>query len=120
MKSFIIKLCIVLILLNVFIGFISTAYSTEKVIANSLIILSNSALLFYAYSTNIKDAFKSSITFLTTPFAIAELVLISIGPDTYQDNNYLIACVGIFVLHLIILFSITSVSRKDANDKKRI
>ena len=95
MKRLIILTTIILLVVNGLLGLILTAYQSTNVYLNSAVILLTGIVLLVVSSTNLKDAFKISLTSLFAAVGGIEYILGFFAPAEWSNNWFAII---IFVL----------------------
>ena len=101
MKRLIILTTIILLIVNGLIGFIITAYQPTNVYLNSAVILLNGILLWLVSSTQLKDAFKISLTSLFAIVGGLEYVLGFFAPAGWSNNWFVILVIAIIAIEVI-------------------
>ena len=93
---------------NVLLGLLLSQYTYFNMWVNCGIVVLNTALLFYLYQFNMRDAFRISFSFLFVILAIIEIILGCLMPQQLQDNGYLIVIIAILFIETA-LFVITNI-----------
>ena len=87
MKRLIILTTIILLLVNAILGLVITAYQSTNVFLNSAVILLSGIALWGVLSTNLKDAFKISLTSLFALIGVIEYILGFFGPAEWSKTG---------------------------------
>ena len=90
MKRLIILTTIILLVVNGLLGLILTAYQSTNVYLNSAVILLTGIVLLVVSSTNLKDAFKISLTSLFAAVGGIEYILGFFAPAEWSNNWFAI------------------------------
>ena len=112
MKKAIVLPSAILIIVNVLLGLILSQYSWFNVVMSSVIILLSAVLIHFLYSSNIKSAFKISLTTLFIFNEIVAAILGILSPASFKDNWYLIVVIALFAIELIVWAVCSAVSSK--------
>ena len=76
----------IILLLNLVIGIIFSAYKPFNIGLNSAVIVVNTLILYSLGVAQIKDGFKVSLSFLFLIAAAIELILGLFVPETFENN----------------------------------
>ena len=105
MKNITIIIGVILLILNLLIGFMFSSYKPINVGLNCGVIIVNTLLIYSLGVVNIKDGFRISLCFLFLIAAAIEFVMVFFVPDSWQDNITLtllmLLLAGQFILYVI-------------------
>lgn len=110
MKQVIVFIGIILLLLNVLIGY--SNYEKFNLLLTSGTIVWTTLALCLTYGRGIKDGFKVALTMLFMLFGIADFTLAIFAPKEFGNNPILMSLIVLFAIQVILLFVINTVSRK--------
>jgi len=110
MKSTSLIVGCILLVLNLLIGMIISSYETFHMIANSGVIIVNTALLLVLGTLNVKDGFRYSLNLLFPAFALIEFLIICFSRPEVENNWGLIVVLLILVLQVILLLGAKKMS----------
>lgn len=110
MKQVIVFIGVILLLLNVLIGY--SIYTKFNLWLTSGTIVWTTLALCLTYGGGIKDGFKIALTMLFMLLGIAEFVLAIFAPTGLGNNPMLVSLIVLFAIQIILLFVINTVSRK--------
>lgn len=105
-------IAIVLVIANILLSTIISAYPTFNVIVTSVVIIVNAILIILLKKINLKDAFKYSLTVLLGVIGMAELLLGAFAQQQYQNNWFLIVLILAGIFEIILLLAANFVSSK--------
>ena len=98
----------IILLLNLVIGMILSAYKPFNIGLNSAVIIVNTLMLYSLGVAQIKDGFKISLSFLFLIAAAIEFILVLFVPETFENNVSLTMLILLFagqiVLYIIAYF----------------
>ena len=103
MKRLIILTTIILLVVNGLLGLILTAYQSTNVYLNSAVILLTGIVLWVVSSTNLKDAFKISLTSLFAVVGGIEYILGFFAPSEWSNNWFAILVIVILAIEIILV-----------------
>jgi hypothetical protein len=101
MKRLIILITIILLVVNGLLGLILTAYQSTNVYLNSAVILLTGIVLLVVSSTNLKDAFKISLTSLFAAVGGIEYILGFFAPAEWSNNWFAILVIAVLAIEII-------------------
>lgn len=110
MKQVIVFIGIILLLLNVLIGY--SIYEKFNLLLTSGTIVWTTLALCLTYGRGIKDGFKVALSMLFMLFGIADFTLAIFAPKEFENNPMLMSLIVLFAIQVILLFVINTVSRK--------
>ena len=113
MKKLSLILGVVLLLVNAAVCYLLTSAGQNALIVSSLVIATTFLLLFTAHSVNMKDAFKTSLSFLFVFCGLVEYVLSFFVRDEIRMNGFLLAIVILFVIQVFILIICANHGKQD-------
>lgn len=113
MKRLIILTTIILLAVNGLLGLILTAYQSTNVYLNSAVILLTSIVLCGVSSTNLKDAFKISLTSLFAVVGGVEYILGFFAPSEWSNNWFAILVIAILAIEIILVLLTNFVTNKN-------
>ena len=97
-----------ILLLNLVIGMIFSAYKPFNIGLNSVVIILNTLMLYSLGVAQIKNGFKISLSFLFLIAAAIEFILALLVPKTFENNVSLTMLILLFagqiVLYIIAYF----------------
>jgi hypothetical protein len=103
MKKLSLILGIILLVINAAVCYFLTAAGQNALIVSSLVIATTFLLLFTVHSVSMKDAFKTSLSFLFVCGGIIEYILSFFIRDEVKQNGFLLAIIILFVIQLLFL-----------------
>lgn len=92
----------IILLLNLAIGMIFSAYKPFNIGLNSAVIVVNTLMLYSLGVAQIKDGFKISLSFLFLITAAIEFILALFVPETFENNVALTMLILLFVGQIIL------------------
>lgn len=92
----------IILLLNLVIGMIFSAYKPFNIGLNSAVIVVNTLMLYSLGVSLIKDGFKISLTFLFLIAAAIEFLLALFVPETLENNIALTMLIILFAGQVIL------------------
>ena len=92
----------IILLLNLLIGMIFSAYKPFNIGLNSAVIIVNTLMLYSLGVVQIKDGFKISLSFLFLIAAVIELKLGLFVPETFENNFALTILILLFAGQIIL------------------
>lgn len=92
----------IILLLNLVIGMIFSAYKPFNIGLNSAVIVVNTLMLYSLGVAQIKDGFKISLSFLFLIAAAIELILALFVPETLENNVTLTMLILLFAGQIIL------------------
>ena len=101
MKKAFLLIGLLLLLTNIAVGAIVTSYNTFNICVSSMVIIATAVLIAGLSKSNIKDAFKISLTLLFILMGITQFVLAILSPEQYKDNWYLIAIIVLVIIEFV-------------------
>lgn len=113
MKKLIILTTIILLVVNGLLGLILTAYHTTNVYLNSAVILLTGIVLWMVSSTNLKDAFKISLTSLFAVVGGIEFILGFFAPAEWSNNWFAILVIAVLAIEIIFVLLTNFVTNKN-------
>lgn len=113
MKRLIILTTIILLVVNGLMGLILTAYQSTNVYLNSAVILLTGIVLFGVSSTNLKDAFKISLTSLFAVVGGIEYILGFFAPTEWSNNWFAILLIVVLAIEIIFVLLTNFVTNKN-------
>lgn len=113
MKRLIILTTIILLVVNGVFGLILTAYQSTNVYLNSAVILLSGIVLWVVSSTNLKDAFKISLTSLFAVVGGIEYILAFFAPSEWSNNWFAIIVIAILAIEIILVLLTYYVTNKN-------
>ena len=105
MKKGLLIFGIILLISNILIGLIVSSYETFNVCLTSVVIIATTLLLGWLSSSNLKDAFKISLTVLFSFLGLVEFVLGLIAPSQFENNWYLVVIIVLIIIESLFLIS---------------
>ena len=113
MKKLIILTTIILLVVNGLLGLILTAYHSTNVYLNSAVILLTGIVLWMVSSTNLKDAFKISLTSLFAAVGGIEYILGFFAPAEWSNNWFAILVIAVLAIEIIFVLLTNFVTNKN-------
>lgn len=113
MKRLIILTTIILLVVNGLLGLILTAYQSTNVYLNSAEILLTGIVLLVVSSTNLKDAFKISLTSLFAAVGGIEYILGFFAPAEWSNNWFAILVIAVLAIVIIFVLLTNFVTNKN-------
>lgn len=113
MKRLVVLITFVLVVVNIVLGAILTAYHTTNVILNSVVILSTGILLWVLSSIHLKDAYKYSLSLLFSVFGFVEYVLGFFASFEWKNNWFVIVALIILSVEIISVLLTNYISNKN-------
>lgn len=110
MKSTSLIIGCILLVLNLLIGMIISSYETFHVVANSGVIIVNTALLLVLGTLDVKDGFRYSLNLLFPAFALIEFLIVCFSRPEVENNWGLIVILLLLVLQIILLLGAKKMS----------
>lgn len=101
MKKAFLVIGLLLLLANIAVGLIVSSYSLFNMCASSLVIVATTLLVAFMAKSDIKDAFKITLTLLFTLLGIVQFVLALLSPEQFKDNWYLIAIIVLVIIESV-------------------
>ena len=92
----------IILLLNLVIGMIFSAYKPFNIGLNSAVIVVNTLMLYSLGVAQIKDGFKISLSFLFLIAAAIEFILALFVPETLENNVTLTMLILLFAGQIIL------------------
>lgn len=92
----------IIMLLNVVVGMIISAYKPFNIGLNSAVIIVNTLMLYSLGVIQIKDGFKISLSFLFLIAAAIEFILALFVPETFENNLALTILILLFAGQIIL------------------
>ena len=112
MKKVILLSSVALLLVNILVGLLLSAYDTFNVIATSIIILLTAGLLYATTVIQLKDAFRVSLSIIFAFVGLVLYLLLLFAPHHIQDNWAIIAAILLIITEIIVLFVAHQISIK--------
>ncbi len=100
MKTKILTIYGILVVTNLLVGLLLSAYSSFNLLLTTAILLLNAALIYTVNSIRVSDAIKVSFTLLLCLSGLIKFLLGLVAPGHPQDNWCLIACIVITVFEV--------------------
>ena len=113
MKKLIILTTIILLVVNGLLGLILTAYHSTNVYLNSAVILLTGIVLWMVSYTNLKDAFKISLTSLFAVVGGIEFILGFFAPAEWSNNWFAILVIVVLAIEIIFVLLTNFVTNKN-------
>ena len=113
MKKLIILTTIILLVVNGLLGLILTAYQSTNVYLNSAVILLTGIVLWGVSSTNLKDAFKISLTSLFAVVGGIEYILGFFAPAEWSNNWFAILVIVVLAIEIIFVLLTNFITNKN-------
>ncbi len=110
MKRLIILTTIILLVVNGLLGLILNAYYSANVCLNTVVILLSGIVLWTITSTQLKDAFKVSLTSLFAIVGIIEYIWGFFAPAEWSNNWFAILVIAVLAIEIIIVLLINYVT----------
>ena len=107
MKNIYLVIGSVVIFINSIIGLIFTSYSTFNWVTSDIIIIINTFLLHSLVNSRLSDGFKVSLSFIYPILGLIEFAF-SVNLENKLENNFLLACLIVFLSIQIILLIIAN------------
>lgn len=111
MKKGLLIFGIILLISNILIGLIVSSYETFNVCLTSVVIVATTLLLGWLSSSNLKDAFKISLTVLFSFLGLVEFVLGLVAPSQFEDNWYLVVIIVLIIIESLFVISSSMASK---------
>ena len=102
MKNLTLVLGGIILLLNLVIGMIFSAYKPFNIGLNSAVIIVNTLILYSLGVVQIKDGFRISLSFLFLIAAAVEFILALFVPETLENNFSLTMLILLFAGQIIL------------------
>ena len=112
MKKTILNIGILILVLNVAIGLLLSAYPLFNMVLNSIVIVITTVLIWLLSSYNQRTAFAVSLTFLYSFLGIIQLVLDILSPARIRDNWMMVTIIALIALECALLIVTKSISKK--------
>lgn len=112
MKKTILNIGILILVLNVAIGLLLSAYPLFNMVLNSIVIVITTVLIWLLSSYNQRTAFAVSLTFLYSFLGIIQLVLGILSPARITDNWMMVTIIALIALECALLIVTKSISKK--------
>lgn len=116
MKRLIILITIILLVVNGLLGLILTAYQSTNIYLNCAVILLNGIALWMVLSTNLKDAFKISLTSLFAVVGGIEYILGFFAPNEWNNNWFAILVIAVLAIEIIFVLLTNLVTNKNKRE----
>lgn len=100
-----------LLLVNLIIGSLITAYPMFNLCFTSIVIAITTLLLYALSKVNLKDGFIIGLSSLFSLLGLVELILGAVSGDSLQNNGCVIAAVILIALQVLTLFICNVVSK---------
>lgn len=113
MKRLIILTTIILLVLNLLLGLIITAYQFTNVYLNSAVILLSGIVLWVVSTTHLKDAFKISLISLFAVVGVIEYIMGFFAPVGWSNNWFAILVITTIALEIIFVLVTNLVTNKN-------
>ena len=111
MKKGLLIFGIILLISNILIGLIVSSYETFNVCLTSVVIIATTLLLGWLSASNLKDAFKISLTVLFSFLGLVEFVLGLVAPSQFEDNWYLVVIIVLIIIESLFVISSSIASK---------
>ena len=111
MKKGLLIFGIILLISNILIGLIVSSYETFNVCLTSVVIIATTLLLGWLSSSNLKDAFKISLTVLFSFLGLVEFVLGFVAPSQFENNWYLVVIIVLMIIESLFVISSSMASK---------
>ena len=108
-----------MLILNLAVWITVSTYPLFKMVMIELIIGFNLLLTYGSLRSNNKEAFKISLFFILPMFALIEIIMGIISPNTLNDNPFLILILGLIFFEFILTYSTIIISNKHNSQKLR-
>lgn len=102
-----------LLLLNLAIGLLLSAYAAHSLIITSVIIAATTALNHLSSNLSIKDGFKVALPFFFSFLGLIEYVLGFFVEKALVNDYYLIGIIALFAIQVITLVTVYIVSHNN-------
>ena len=102
-----------MLVVNGLLGLILTAYQSTNVYLNCTVILLSGIALWVVSSTNLKDAFKISLTSLFAFVGGIEYILGFFAPAEWSNNWFAILMIVILAIEIFIVLLTNFVTKKN-------
>lgn len=103
MKKTILIITAILLVTNLILGYLISAYKPFNLGFTSIVILITGCLVFLLQSIKMKDGFIISLSFIFAILGIVEFILALLAPAHIQNNGYVIATIVLLVIQFILL-----------------
>lgn len=113
MKRLIILTTIILLVVNGLFGLILTAYQPTNIYLNGAVILLGGIVLWVVSSTQLKDAFKISLTSLFAIIAGVEYILGFFAPTEWSNNWFAILVMAVLAIEIIFVLLTNFITNKN-------
>ena len=113
MKRLVVLITIILLVVNLVLGVVLSAYQTTNVLLNSSVILLTGIMLWILSTLRLKDAFKYSLSLLFGIIGCSEYVLGFFAPSDWHNNWFAIVVIAVVSVEIIILLLVNYVSNKN-------
>ena len=113
MKRLIILTTIILLVVNGLFGLILTVYQSTNVYLNSAVILFSGIVLWVVSSTQLKDAFKISLTSLFAVVGVIEYIIGFFAPTEWSNNWFAILEILVLAIEIIFVLLTNFVTNKN-------
>lgn len=111
MKKGLLIFGLIFLISNILIGLIVSSYETFNVCLTSVVIIATTLLLEWLSSSNLKDAFKISLTVLFSFLGLVEFVLGLIAPAQFENNWYLVVIIVLIIIESLFVISSSLASK---------
>ena len=99
-------------IVNVLFGLLLSGYSYFYIGVNCGVIVLNTALLYFLYQFNMRDAFRIALSFLFVIIGLIELILGCFMQQHLQDNACLIAILILLFAEISLFVIVNILSNK--------
>lgn len=103
---------IVLLIVNLFAGFLFTGYRPFNIAFTSLIIVITGVLLYLLCVIKLKDAFVVALSVLFILGGIIGFILGIISPNRFQNNSVLLVSVLLLAVEVLTMIICSTISTK--------
>ena len=113
MKKVILFSTVALLIVNILIGLMLSAYETFNIVATSAIILITMGLLYATTVIQLKDAFRVSLCLIFAFVGLILFLLMLFSPHQIQDNWAMIVALVLIFVEIIVLYVAHWISKKN-------
>lgn len=106
----------ILLVTNILIGMVLTAYQPFNVVITSIVVAATTALIYSLRCMTLKDAFYISLTGIFSFIGIIAFVLGLFAPQQFSNNWYLIVIFLLIAIEAILLLIANKTSKIDDHD----
>lgn len=111
MNRLVLILGIILLIVNILLGFILSSYSVVNSCLNSIVIGLTLILLYFTNIVTLRNALKISLRFIFTFVGVVAFIVGFFAPTTIVDNWFLVVLLILTLFELILLLVTNYISK---------